>query len=184
MIHGKLIDLRPQEGSDLDRLHTWMNDREVTRHLQMRYGVAYEAEEAWLRDRLSRLLSYAEVFYAIDTKDGVHIGGINFHHVSPENRQARLGVMIGDKAYWSQGYGTDAMLTFLRFAFDEMNLNRVDLTVDANNERGIACYRKCGFVEEVRQRQAWYSRGVHGDQLVMGILRDEFYEKWGATPDG
>jgi RimJ/RimL family protein N-acetyltransferase len=102
--------------------------------------------------------------------------------VRPENRNARLGIMIGDKSYWSQGYGTDAMLTLLRFGFEEMNLNRIDLTVDAENARAIRCYQKCGFVGEGRLREARYQRGKYGDQLVMSVLRDEFYERWGATP--
>jgi len=181
MIEGKLTNLRAQEVTDLDRLHAWINDREVTRFLSMRYQVSYAAEEVWVRDRASRAIAFGDVHFAIETKDGVHIGGIGFHQTSPEDRRARLGVMIGDKAYWSKGYGTDAMVTFLRFAFGEMNLHRVDLTVDAENERAIACYRKCGFVEEVRQRRARYGRGRYGDQLIMGILRDEFSALWGAS---
>jgi RimJ/RimL family protein N-acetyltransferase len=101
--------------------------------------------------------------------------------MSPEERKARLGVMIGEKEYWSKGYGTDAMLTFLRFGFDEMNLNRIDLTVFDGNERAKACYRKCGFVEEGRLRQDRYSRGAYSDTLIMGILRDEFYALHGGT---
>ena len=88
--------------------------------------------------------------------------------------------MIGDKAYWSRGLGTDAMLTLLRFGFDEMNLHRIDLVVDADNERAIACYRKCGFIEEGRLRRVRYGRGRYVDQLVMGILQDEFYGRWGS----
>lgn len=178
MIEGKLVNLRAQEVTDLDRLYAWINDREVTRFLSMRYQVSYAAEEAWVRDRASRAIAFGDVHFAIETKDGVHIGAISFHQMSPEDRRARLGVMIGDKAYWSKGYGTDAMVTFLRFAFEEMNLHRVDLTVDAENERAIACYRKCGFVEEVRLRRARYGRGRYGDQLIMGILRDEFSALW------
>jgi RimJ/RimL family protein N-acetyltransferase len=123
------------------------------------------------------------VAFAIETKDGAHIGSINFHQVLPENRKARLGIMIGDKGYWSKGYGTDAMLTLLRFGFDDMNLYRIDLTVDADNDRAIACYRKCGFVEEGRLRMARYSRGRYVDQFVMGILRDEFYARWGTPAE-
>jgi RimJ/RimL family protein N-acetyltransferase len=79
--------------------------------------------------------------------------------------------MIGEKAYWSKGYGTDAMRTFLRFGFEEMNLNRIDLTVDARNGRAIACYRKCGFVEEARLRQDRYSEGAYHDTLIMAVVR-------------
>jgi ribosomal-protein-alanine N-acetyltransferase len=48
--------------------------------------------------------------------------------------------MIGDKAFWSRGYGTNAIPTMLRFAFDELNLHRVQLEVHEENARAIACY--------------------------------------------
>lgn len=176
MIEGELINLRAREMGDLERNYRWINDGEVTRHLHMRYPISLAAEEAWMCEGCAKPIAFNDnVFFAIETKDGAHIGNINFHEMSAEQRKARLGVMIGEKEYWSKGYGTDAMRTFLRFAFDEMNLHRIDLTVNAENPRAIACYRKCGFVGEVRMRQALYSRGRFGDQLVMGILRGEFY---------
>ena len=182
MIEGKVINLRAREMSDLERNYRWINDREVTRHLNIRYQMSLLAEEAWMREHTGRPMAYGPLAFAIDTKDGVHIGNIDFHIVSPEDRSARLGVMIGDKSYWSRGYGTDAMLTLLRFGFGEMNLHRIDLTVDEENERARACYRKCGMVEEARLRQERYARGAYRDQLVMGILRDEFYALWGESP--
>jgi RimJ/RimL family protein N-acetyltransferase len=181
MIKGRLVNLRGVELDDLDRDVRWVNDTEVTRHLNMRYPLSRSAEEEWLKGVAVRPGSYESINFAIETKDGIHIGNLGFHEVHPEDRKARLGIMIGDKDYWSKGYGTDAMLTFLRFAFDEMNLHRVDLTVDAENERALACYRKCGFVEEARLRQERYSSGRYFDQLVMGILRGEFYAAHGVA---
>lgn len=176
MIDGTLVRLRAIEETDVDRYCEWINDREVTRHLQMRYQVSRLAEEAWIRDRRSQPMTFGgDVNFAIETRDGRHIGSVGFHFVSPENRKATLGIMIGDKQFWSKGYGTDAMLTLLRFGFDEMNLHRIDLSVDADNARAIACYRKCGLVEEGRMRDHRYGRGAYRDQLWMGILRDEFH---------
>jgi RimJ/RimL family protein N-acetyltransferase len=180
MIEGKLINLRAMEMDDTERNHRWVNDREVTRHLAIRYPMSLPAEEAFMRARTAEMMGYTAPWFAIETKDGTHIGNINFHTVQPEDSKAHLGVMIGDKEYWSRGYGTDAMLTFLRFAFEQMNLHRVDLTVDAENERARACYRKCGFVEEALLRQEIYTRGTYRDQYYMGILRDEFYALHGG----
>ena len=181
MIEGKLVNLRPREMTDLERMHRWINDREVTRYLGVRYQMSLAAEEKWLSDHISQPMAYDRVSFCIETRDGVTIGSIDFHHIVPEERKARLGVMIGEKDYWSKGYGTDAMVTFCRFGFDDMNLNRIDLTVFDGNERAIACYRKCGFVEEGRLRQDRYSRGQYSDTLIMGLLRDEFYALHGAS---
>lgn len=174
MIEGKLVNLRAPEMSDLERNARWVNDREVTRFLAFRYQMSLAAEEAWLRDLASKPTSYERAFFAIETKDGAHIGNTNLFDVKPEDRKAKLGIMIGEKNCWSKGYGSDALTTLLRFAFGEMNLNRVELDVFAFNERAIASYRKCGFVEEGRRRQALYKGGRYHDVLVMGALRDEW----------
>ena len=174
MIEGKLVNLRAPEMTDLERNATWVNDREVTRFLAFRYQMSLAAEEAWLREMASKPISYERVFFAIETKDGVHIGNTNLFDVKPEDRKAKLGIMIGDKSYWSKGYGSDALLALLGFAFEEMNLNRVELDVFDFNERAIASYRKCGFMEEGRRRQALYKGGDYHDVIVMGVLRDEW----------
>ena len=174
MIEGEVVNLRAYEVSDAAAWVRWYNDAEVTEHLSMRYPLSIAAEEAWLKAHTSSPTDYTSVLFAIEAKDGRHIGGINFNAIYVESRKARLGITIGEKELWSKGYGADAIRTLLRFAFDEMNLNRVDLTVDASHAGAIACYRKCGFVEEARMRQYHYTHGRYHDWLVMGILREEF----------
>jgi RimJ/RimL family protein N-acetyltransferase len=176
MLTGKLVRLRPYEMADLDRVCAWVNDPDVTMFLSgaMRYGATREGEEEWLRGAMTRIRP-PEITLAIETaEEGRHVGSIGLHAVNGENRKASLGIMIGDKEYWGRGYGTDAILTLLRFAFDEMNLNRVWLEVHDDNARAIACYKKCGFVEEGRLRQDRYKGGAYHDTLVMGVLVDEF----------
>ncbi len=173
MIEGKLINLRAQEMSDLARMTRWVNDREVTRFLSTRYPWAEATEEAWLRNRTSKPMAFGDVGFAIETKDGVHIGSCGLHEASPEQRSAELGIMIGERAYWSRGYGSDAVATLVRFAFDEMNLHRIELHVFDFNARGMRAYEKCGFVEEGRMRQARHQEGAYHDVVVMSVLRDE-----------
>ncbi len=174
MLTGKLVRLRRWDPTDIDLALKWMNDPEVTYWLASRYPISRPEEEAWLQ-RASNRKPGDEIGFAIETlAEGRHIGSTGLHEWKPENRTAVLGIQIGEKEFWSRGYGTDAMLTLLRFGFDEMNLNRVSLIVLAENARGIAAYRKCGFVEEGRLRQEWYQRGAYHDLLVMGVLADEF----------
>jgi RimJ/RimL family protein N-acetyltransferase len=174
VIEGTLVNLRAREVTDRDRMARWINDPEVTRFHATRYPWSLAAEEAFLRDRTAQPPGYADVSLAIETTEGEHIGSCGLHGVTYEGRNAELGIMVGERAYWDRGYGSDAVRTLVRFGFDEMNLHRVWLRVFAFNERGIRSYTKCGFVEEGRLREQTWLEGRYWDQVVMGILRDDW----------
>jgi RimJ/RimL family protein N-acetyltransferase len=177
MIEGTIVNLRTQEMPDLERNQRWVNDPEVTRFLGMRYMMSLAAEEQWMRERTKTPLSFANCGFAIEMKEGRHIGNCGIHQASPEDRAASVGIMIGEKDCWGHGYGTDAMRTMLKFAFEEMNLHRIELDVYAFNNRARASYRKCGFVDEVCKRQEVFREGRFIDVITMGVLRHE----WEAT---
>ncbi|MBI4758784.1 MAG: GNAT family N-acetyltransferase [Chloroflexi bacterium] len=171
MLVGEKVILRAIERSDIPRFVKWFNDPEVIRFLAMHVPLSVAAEEKWferqLEDKDTRVL-------AIETKDGVHIGNLGLHNFNYRDSHAELGIAIGEKEYWGQGYGTDAIRTVLKWAFGELNLNRVFLRTYPFNPRAIRCYEKCGFVIEGRLRQAIYRDGQYHDEIVMGVLRDEF----------
>ncbi len=85
-----------------------------------------------------------------------------------------LGIAIGDKAYWGQGYGQDATRLLLDYAFNLLNLNSVMLGAFSFNERAINCYRRVGFKEIGRQRQARIIAGRKFDVVLMDMLAEEF----------
>ena len=174
MLEGTLVRLRAMEPEDIEDALKWVNDREVTLWLtSLRYPVSRKDEQQWIDDTPANSFVNG-VRLAIKTKDGKHLGSVNLHRTNPEDRKAGLGIMIGEKDYWSNGYGTDAVRTLLKLAFDEMNLHRVWLHVFPDNERAVACYLKCGFREEGRLRQEVFQGGRYYDVIVMGILEDEF----------
>jgi RimJ/RimL family protein N-acetyltransferase len=173
MIRGTKTRLRALEQEDLPRCVRWFNDPDVRRFLVMRYPLSMTEEEQWWASRVERAQDNDHAF-AIEAEDGTHIGNIGLHNWERENRRAMLGIAIGDKRYWGQGYGTDAIRAMLGWAFGYLNLNRVYLTVYAHNERAIRCYEKCGFQHEGTMRQAQYIDGRYVDEWTMGILRDEF----------
>jgi RimJ/RimL family protein N-acetyltransferase len=179
MINGKLTRLRPMEPEDAEKYYLWINDPEVKEYLGRRYFMSKEAEKTWLQDRTKKEQAYDNLNFAIETQDGRHIGSLGVHQTTPEERKATLGIMIGDKEFWDRGYGADALTAMLRFAFDEMNMHRVEPAVDEHKSHGIACYRKVGFVEEGRLRESRFSRGRYWDTIVMSILEDEFRARHG-----
>ena len=183
MQYGKLVRLRALEPEDAERAYRWINDREVTQFLMARYPYSLAAEKDWAA-AASKSSDFSEVRFAIETPDGVHIGICGLHRGRPEDRLADLGIMIGEKEYWSQGYGTDAMLTLLRFAFYQMNLNKVTLGVFEINPRARAVYEKCGFIEEGRGREEYYQDGRYIDVIRMGVLRREFEALHGPVEVG
>jgi RimJ/RimL family protein N-acetyltransferase len=181
MIEGKLVNLRALALADAERIARWRDDREVGQYGARRYVVSPATEEAALREYTTQPMRFdAGPWFAIDTKDGRHIGFCELV-ASPEDRKATLGVMIGERDCWDQGYGTDAVSTLVRFGFDEMNLHRIALTVFAAHGRAVAVYKRCGFVEEGRLREAVYRDGAYHDVVHMALLRDEFESRMEAA---
>jgi RimJ/RimL family protein N-acetyltransferase len=137
-------------------------------------GLAHE--EQWLEDQLR--LEPAAQSYVIEAprapEEWAPIGVVGFKGLDWRNRLVECGLFIGERSHWDSGYGTDATRTLVRFAFRELNLNRVFLRVYEDNVRAIRCYEKVGFKVEGRLRQDRYRDGRYLDTLVMGLLREEF----------
>jgi RimJ/RimL family protein N-acetyltransferase len=95
----------------------------------------------------------------------------SFRHAS---QTAEMAIGIGDPAYRGKGYGRDALQLILRYAFSELHLYRVSLTVMAYNTAAIRAYERAGFVREGVQRRAVWREGQRHDLVCFGILRDEW----------
>lgn len=163
MIVGNKVRLRPIERGDLPRFVAWFADPDVRRHLGVYLPFSLAQEERWFESLLERSERQEAVLLAIETADGVHVGSLGLHAINWKDRCAELGIVIGDKAYWGQGYGTDAIRALLGLAFGEMNLHRVFLRVDADNARGIRCYEKSGFQRDGVSRHAVFREGTYHD---------------------
>ena len=178
MILGHKTRLRAIEREDLLTFVRWFNDPEVRRYLEMYLPMSKAQEEAWfeayLKDDTSRN-------FAIETEKGELIGNIGLRDLDWKNRLASLGFVIAEKEYWGGGYGTDAVTALVDFAFNEMNLHRIYLSVFEFNDRAIRCYEKCGFRQEGRAREALFRDGKYHDHLLMAILRQEFVDEDPST---
>jgi RimJ/RimL family protein N-acetyltransferase len=175
MIYGNRIRLRGPERSDIPMFVRWFNDAEVTAGLLMVLPMTQAAEEDWF-DGLSKRDPYERpmVIEARQGDDWKAIGNCGYHNLDWRVRSAELGIVLGEKEYWNQGYGAETMQLLLDFGFRTINLNRIWLRVFSNNPRAIHCYEKVGFVHEGRLRQANYKDGQYVDELIMGVLRGEW----------
>ena len=87
-----------------------------------------------------------------------------------------MAIVIGKKEYLGKGYGSEAIRVLQKFAFEELNLSRIELDVYDYNARAYKCYLKCGYKEEGRMRQKLFKNGRYRDVIRMAILKEEFEE--------
>lgn len=134
-----------------------------------------KATQEWIEKHIDDVLSY-EFAIQLSENDAI-IGTTGLDGVSINHQHAFVGIGIGEEEYWNKGYGTDAMETLLRYAFEELNLYRVTLNVFAYNQRAIRSYQKVGFRTEGNLRQGLLRDGTRWDVIYMGILRHEWLER-------
>jgi RimJ/RimL family protein N-acetyltransferase len=102
------------------------------------------------------------------------IGDIDFFRIDERNRCALVGIGIWRAEDRGKGYGYDALVTACRWAFQQLNLHRIELSCDPDNAPAFHIYEKCGFVLEGRQRKRHFQDGDYHDELIMGLLREDF----------
>ena len=168
-LHGERILLRPIVMADAKRFARWFSDPAVHK-FTLRRRVTLKEERQWIRG-LKRKGKHS---FAIDTRDGAHIGSVGLHVLYKTDKSAVVGILIGDKRYWNRGFGTDAMKTILRYGFQKLKFHRIELGVYAYNPRAIHVYKRLGFKHEGRQRRAIRWRNAYYDRLIMGMLREEW----------
>ena len=177
MIYGERIRLRAPEREDLPRFVAWLNDPDVHKNLAISLPLSLVEEERWFDSMLQQ--SPPEHSMVIEIRDGDGwrpVGNCGFHFLDWRSRCGELGLFIGEKSLWNQGYGTETVRLLLRHGFNTLNLNRISLRVFETNPGGIRAYEKAGFVQEGRFRQAEYQDGRYLDVLYMSVLRSEWKE--------
>lgn len=100
------------------------------------------------------------------------IGFARLQWIQWNHGDAHVILGIGDPSDWRQGYGTDILRLLTRFAFAELNLFRMSAIIPEYNQAALALFRRAGFVEEVRRREAIDRDGRRWDLLHFGLLRD------------
>jgi len=114
------------------------------------------------------------LFIMHTTSDDKIIGFVALDGFDWAARSGWVGIGIGDEAYKGKGYGTEAMRLLLRYAFDGLNLNRLNLNVVSYNERAIRSYEQVGFRYEGTQREVILKEEQRWDIVDMGILRQDW----------
>ena len=172
-LHGAKVILREKRIEDAEKDYRWRSDPEIAR-LDAAYplSMSYERYLKLFEDQL-RYPTPGSHHFGTDAVDGNYIGNCMYYDLDSVRREAELGIVIGERDYWGNAYGYDAVTTLLNHMFVDLELNRVYLHTLDWNERAQRSFAKSGFkpVRTVRR--------MSQDFILMEVLRED----WLATAD-
>lgn len=174
LVRGERVSLRPATDEDFATLATWWQspDWAVLQTDAVRpqpEGDLIEKFRGWSRND-----SPGAVGFSVVDTDGVFAGHAVLYGAGLPARIATYAVVLGPD-FTGRGLGVDVTRLMVRYGFEEMALNKIELTVWAFNTRAIRAYEKAGFAQEGVRRQAAFHGGKFHDQVNMGMLADEYF---------
>jgi RimJ/RimL family protein N-acetyltransferase len=179
ILNGTLVRLSAVDPDEFSKTFArWRRDSEFMRLLDasaVRLGSQKDSQKSIEKELEDQKVNHHWFTIRTLAEDKL-LGDIGLYVVNWPGRDAFVGIGIGERDFWGRGYGTDAMNVILRYAFMEVNLRRVTLTVFEYNPRAIRSYEKAGFRHEGRLRRLLHRDGRRYDELFMGILREEWME--------
>lgn len=165
---GELTVLRSKSMNDAEADYSWRIDPELASLDATRpVTLSFAEYMRYHRDDVNYPSPWS-VRMAIDTLDGVHIGNCMYYDINTDKSQCELGIMIGDRNYWSKGFGTDVIKTALTRIFTATKLERVYLHTLTDNHRAQNSFAKAGFTPLREVRRDGY------DFVLMEIWRKEW----------
>ena len=178
MIRGHKVILRPfRDGFSDEELwlqYKWSRDKDIVRWSNMAPSTLSFAD--FVQQFQCHIMSNPaerELFAILLAEGGTLIGRIGYFNVNARNQEAELGIIIGEKEYWGQGYGPDAMATLVEYIFPNTSLERVYLFTLQANIRAHACFAKSGFREIARNRRFAFDGGEYED-VQMEMTRHDW----------
>lgn len=175
-IKGKLVTLRAIELDDLDLLVKWSNSPELWHNLVgWHFPYSKISTEAYIRN-IDHASMKNQVF-AIEANDIGLIGTYSLTDIDWKNKSANNGIMLGDIDTRGKGYALDAAMTFMRYAFKELGLNRLGAEILEYNGSSLGLStKKCGWQIEGTKAEATYRNGKYHDQVLIGITHQQYDE--------
>ncbi|WP_234119744.1 GNAT family N-acetyltransferase [Clostridium hydrogenum] len=174
-IYGKKVVLRAIEKEDLENLRDVMNDPEVERLVGgWAFPVSRYEQQIWYENSIK---NKSTLRWMIETQhDGV-IGMTGLWNIDWKYRNAFNGIKISNKEFRGKGYGTDTVMAVMRYAFEELNLKRLDGDIVEYNEKSKNLYcKRCGWKEEGVRKKHVFKNNKYYDSILVGILDEEYFE--------
>jgi len=168
-IAGEKIYLSPMNIDDAGIYTKWMNDNEVSGNLSSYpHAVSYISE----RRSIEQLSTNGQNFAIVMSENDYLIGNISLMNIDHLNRTANVGLFIGEADKRNNGYGSEALRLILEYGFNTLNLHNIMLRVNEDNTAALTCFKKLGFKEFGRRKEAKFKDGRYIDVVYMEILSE------------
>lgn len=172
-IQGKIVTLRAITKDDLSMICDMFNDPELENLVVgWAFPLSYEQQVEWFEKHKNDTNDFR---FVIETKEKGAVGIATLTDIDWKNRRATHGMKLANKSNRTKGIGTDAVMAMMRYAFDELGLNRLDSSLFDFNEPAKNLLKKCGWVEEGVRREYIYKRGKWRDLTIIGVLASDYY---------
>lgn len=174
LFYGKVVRLTAVNPEDIPTITQWYQYSDLPRLFDA--TPAYPRSEAqwskWLEQQEADKDTYLFGIRLLESNPLVGI--VDISGISWTNGSGWIGIAVGNPANQGKGYGHEAMQLVLEFAFLELNLHRVQLSVFEYNTPAIRLYEKLGFTREGVQREFLQRDGRRYDMILFGLLRHEW----------
>jgi ribosomal-protein-alanine N-acetyltransferase len=173
-INTNRLSLRAITADDVDDFYAIYSNLEV-----MRYWSTPPLPD---RDAASKLIS--EIHESFERheilkwgialrSDHTLIGSVTLFHLDFTHRRAEIGYALG-RPFWGKGYMQETLKAVLSYAFEELNLHRIEADVDPRNTASVKTVERLGFRREGYLRERWQVNGEIQDAYFYGLLRPEW----------
>jgi len=174
-LRGHKTVLRPLLESDIPLLQRWINDPDVRQFITRIFPAMEADEREWFEHAHKNPDKNVLLMIVVDSKP---IGTMGLHDINWKDRVATTGAAIGEKSYWNKGYGTDAKMALLNYAFNTLGLRKIMSRVFAFNKRSLAYSLHCGYKIEGRLLRQRFAHGRYWDEVILGLFKYQWLPYW------
>ena len=172
-IHFGQIILRALEREDMELLRETLNDPEMEKMvLGWSFPVSTIDQNNWFDKTIG---NKTNLRFAIEF-EGRFVGLSTITEIDWKNRSAFHGVKLIKSVPKGKGIGFDAVCGTMKYAFEELQLNRLEGGMIDYNIPSIRLYKKCGWKEEGVLRERVFKGNAYHDEIAVAILRSDYFE--------
>jgi diamine N-acetyltransferase len=174
-IVGEKVYLRPVELDDSGLFVKWYSNPDV----RFSFFIGFPTNAKRQREFFENAYKDKEfIFFIIMShENNKPVGFTGFYRIDWIGRSATYGIIIGDSEEWGKGYGSEVTQLMVKYGFQTLGFNRIQLHVWKGNSRGLKAYQRAGYQKEGLLRQAMFHEGKYEDFYIMSILKSEFKKK-------